>query len=319
VIRVDVIIQAIRTSTSPQTHNQTLLLLAAVATQHPEIVLHHVMAIFTFMGANVMRQDDEYSFHVIQQTLEKVIPPLVRSESGDQQTASARVAQAGPVLRVFVDTLSHIPRHRRMALFTTLVRTMGADAYAPAVLSLLLERNVARILKSPGNKTEGPTKETEDTVAFALSLTHSLSASQQIGSVEMLVQYLNKLPAECAAPGEDATMAGNNTAAIVAAASELYIDLAHMNNKQLRTYRLVALDFVHRLLTSRQFMDKLSSVQDAPETNARLSSSTEMLLKAITTLSSQYNLVSALGHLETPVADRAWKQAIQIAYNVLDD
>ncbi|KAJ1898000.1 snoRNA-binding rRNA-processing protein utp10, partial [Coemansia sp. IMI 209127] len=319
VIRVDVIIQAIRTSTSPQTHNQTLLLLAAVATQHPEIVLHHVMAIFTFMGANVMRQDDEYSFHVIQQTLEKVIPPLVRSEPGDHETAAARVARAGPVLRVFVDTLSHIPRHRRMALFTTLVRTMGADAYAPAVLSLLLERNVARILKSTGNKAEGPTKETEDTVAFALSLTHSLSALQQIGSVEMLVQYLHNLPAECAAPGEDATKAGNNAAVIEAAASELYIDLAHMNNKQLRTYRLVALDFVHRLLTSHQFIDKLSSVQDALETNARLSSSAEMLLKAITTLSSQYDQVSALGHLETPVAERAWKQAIQIAYNALDD
>ncbi|KAJ2551041.1 snoRNA-binding rRNA-processing protein utp10, partial [Coemansia sp. RSA 1933] len=196
VIRVDVIIQAIRTSTSPQTHNQTLLLLAAVAAQHPEIVLHHVMAIFTFMGANVMRQDDEYSFHVIQQTLEKVIPPLVRSEPGDLQTEAARVAQAGPVLRVFVDTLSHIPRHRRMALFTTLVRTMGADAYAPAVLSLLLERNVARILKSGGNKAEGPTKETEDTVAFALSLTHSLPALQQIGSVETLVRYINILPDE---------------------------------------------------------------------------------------------------------------------------
>ncbi|KAJ1666898.1 snoRNA-binding rRNA-processing protein utp10 [Coemansia sp. RSA 1646] len=318
VIRVDVIIQAIRTSTSPQTHNQTLLLLAGVATQHPDIVLHHVMAIFTFMGANVMRQDDEYSFHVIQQTLEKVIPPLVRSDPANIQTAAARVAQAGPVLRVFVDTLSHIPRHRRMALFTTLVRTMGADAYAPAVLSLLLERNVARILKSSGNKAEGPTKETEDIVAFALSLTHSLSALQQIGSVETLVQHINIMPTECAVQGEDAAKDGN-AVAIETAASELYIDVANMNNKQLRTYRLVALDFVHRLLTSRQFVDKLNGVQDAPETNAKLSSSTEELLKVIATLGGQYERLSALGHLETSVAERAWKQSIQIAYNALDD
>ncbi|KAJ2546418.1 snoRNA-binding rRNA-processing protein utp10, partial [Coemansia sp. RSA 1933] len=121
----------------------------------------------------------------------------------------------------------------------------------------------------------------------------------------------------CVAPGED----GNNKKAAAAdgAAAELYIDLAHMNNKQLRTYRLVALDFVHRLLTSRQFMDNLGGIQDAPETNARLSSSTEELLKAIATLSGQYDRLSSLGRLETSVAERAWKQAIQLAYNALDD
>ncbi|KAJ2522320.1 snoRNA-binding rRNA-processing protein utp10 [Coemansia sp. RSA 2049] len=318
VIRVDVIIQAIRTSTSPQTHNQTLLLLAAVAAQHPDIVLHHVMAIFTFMGVNVMRQDDEYSFHVIQQTLEKVIPPLVRSDPGSIQTTAARVAQAGPVLRVFVDTLSHIPRHRRMALFTTLVRTMGASSYAPAVISLLLERNVTRILKSGGSKLEGPTKETEDTVAFALSLTHSLTALQQIESAETLVQYINILPAECAVAGVDPSM-DINAAAVEAASSELYIDLIRMNNKQLRTYRLVALDFVHRLLTSRQFTDKLHGIQDTTEINAGLSSSTESLLTVIATLSNQQDKLSSLGHLETEIAQRAWKQSIQLAYNVLDD
>ncbi|KAJ1936451.1 snoRNA-binding rRNA-processing protein utp10, partial [Linderina pennispora] len=106
VVRVDVIVQSIRTSSSPQTHNQTLLLLAAVAVQHPQAVLHHVMAIFTFMGANVLRQDDEYSFRVIHQTLEKVIPPLVKAKPGEQAISKREeVALAGPILRVFVDTL----------------------------------------------------------------------------------------------------------------------------------------------------------------------------------------------------------------------
>jgi U3 small nucleolar RNA-associated protein 10 len=35
----------------------------------PEVILNHVMPIFTFMGANVLRQDDEYSAHVIEQVL----------------------------------------------------------------------------------------------------------------------------------------------------------------------------------------------------------------------------------------------------------
>ncbi|KAJ2737175.1 snoRNA-binding rRNA-processing protein utp10 [Coemansia sp. BCRC 34962] len=281
-MRVDAIVQVIRTSARPQTHNQTLLLLAAVAAMHPQVVLHHVMAIFTFMGANVLRQDDEYSFHVIQQTLERVIPPVVRDGGAEN---------AGPVLRVFVDALSHIPRHRRMALFSTLVRTMGVDAYAPAVVSLLLEKNVRRVL---GRAAEDVGKERDDIVSFALSLTHELPPAQQIGSAEAVVRDLLLLPS-----GEGAED--------VAAGQELFIDVAHMGSRQLRAYRLVALDFAHQLLTGRQFRAQFDRVRATPEINARLSSATSSLLQVITRLNSV-------------AAERAAeKQALQLAYSVLDD
>lgn len=42
-----------------------------------EDLLHKVMSVFTFMGANVMRHDDQYSFHVINRILETVVPALV--------------------------------------------------------------------------------------------------------------------------------------------------------------------------------------------------------------------------------------------------
>lgn len=35
------------------------------------------MSVFTFMGANIMRHDDQYSFHVINRILETVVPALV--------------------------------------------------------------------------------------------------------------------------------------------------------------------------------------------------------------------------------------------------
>lgn len=44
---------------------------------HQEDLLHKVMSVFTFMGANVMRHDDQYSFHVINRILETVVPALV--------------------------------------------------------------------------------------------------------------------------------------------------------------------------------------------------------------------------------------------------
>jgi len=63
--RVDTLIACVRTSTNPQVHNRSLLLLSALAEIVPELILNHVMPIFAFMGANVFRQDDEYSAHVI--------------------------------------------------------------------------------------------------------------------------------------------------------------------------------------------------------------------------------------------------------------
>ena len=63
--RVDTLIACVRTSTNPQVHNRSLLLLSALAEIVPDLILNHVMPIFAFMGANVFRQDDEYSAHVI--------------------------------------------------------------------------------------------------------------------------------------------------------------------------------------------------------------------------------------------------------------
>jgi U3 small nucleolar RNA-associated protein 10 len=67
------LIACVRTSTNPQVHNRALLLLAALAQVVPDLILIHVMPIFTFMGASVLRQDDEYSAHVIEQ----VFPALL--------------------------------------------------------------------------------------------------------------------------------------------------------------------------------------------------------------------------------------------------
>ncbi len=40
--------------------------------------MHNIMPIFTFMGANIMRQDDQYSFQVITKTIDTVIPALIQ-------------------------------------------------------------------------------------------------------------------------------------------------------------------------------------------------------------------------------------------------
>lgn len=66
-IKADLIIDCVRTSESPQVQNTGLLLVAGLATIAPELVLHSVMPIFTFMGSNVLNKDDAYSSLVIDQ------------------------------------------------------------------------------------------------------------------------------------------------------------------------------------------------------------------------------------------------------------
>ena len=65
-LRVDVLVDIIRSSGAPQMSHQALLLLAGLARMAPESVLVNVMPVFTFMGSNVLNRDDSYSFRVIQ-------------------------------------------------------------------------------------------------------------------------------------------------------------------------------------------------------------------------------------------------------------
>ncbi len=55
----------VRATANPQVQQTALLLIADLARVAPELILHSIMPIFTFMGASVLRQDDEYSAYVI--------------------------------------------------------------------------------------------------------------------------------------------------------------------------------------------------------------------------------------------------------------
>ncbi|KAF8439525.1 armadillo-type protein [Terfezia claveryi] len=141
-IRADVLVNCIRSTQSPQVQNRALLLVAALADVAPEVVLHSVMPIFTFMGANVLRQDDEYSAHVIEQTVQRVIPPLVKSLHRQAQASSAFgvVAGVAELVSSFVTAYRHIPVHRRLRLFIKLTDTLGADEFLYVILAMLAEK-----------------------------------------------------------------------------------------------------------------------------------------------------------------------------------
>jgi U3 small nucleolar RNA-associated protein 10 len=64
-VRADLLIDCIRHSPSPQVQNSALLLIANLASWVPELILHNLMPIFTFIGSTLLRQQDDYSAQVV--------------------------------------------------------------------------------------------------------------------------------------------------------------------------------------------------------------------------------------------------------------
>ena len=168
-VRADLLVDCVQKTASPQVQNAALLLISNLASTAPELVLHSVMPIFTFMGSSVLRQNDEYSAHVIKQTIAEVIPPLIaslRKEKGGPVTGAAEL------LLSFVAAYEHVPAHRRKGLYTSLVQTLGPEDFLFAVLGMLADKYGA----------------TESIKAFSVDLASSFSVDVQL---QTAVKYLD--------------------------------------------------------------------------------------------------------------------------------
>ncbi|KAF1954821.1 hypothetical protein CC80DRAFT_475542 [Byssothecium circinans] len=136
-VRADLLVDCIRHSTSPQVQNAALLLISSLASWVPEMILHNLMPIFTFIGSTLLRQQDDYSAHVVDQTISRVVPQLATSLRSKQKNFLAGVAD---LLLSFTAAFEHIPEHRRLKLFAELARTLGPEDALSAVLALLVDR-----------------------------------------------------------------------------------------------------------------------------------------------------------------------------------
>lgn len=132
---MDLLIDCIRHSASPQVQNAALLLIAALASWVPELVLHNLMPIFTFIGSTLLRQEDDYSAHVVDQTVSRVVPQLAASLRAKHKHFLTGVAD---LLLSFIAAFEHTPHHRRLKLFPELARTLGPEDSLPAITALLV-------------------------------------------------------------------------------------------------------------------------------------------------------------------------------------
>ncbi|KAF2011080.1 hypothetical protein BU24DRAFT_399265 [Aaosphaeria arxii CBS 175.79] len=136
-VRADLLVDCIRHSTNPQVQSAALLLIASLASWVPEVVLHNLMPIFTFIGSTLLRQTDDYSAHVVDQTISRVVPQLAESLRKRDKNLITGVAD---LLLSFTAAFEHVPLHRRLRLFSELARTLGPDDSLSAIIALLVDR-----------------------------------------------------------------------------------------------------------------------------------------------------------------------------------
>lgn len=165
----DLLVNCIQKSSSPVVQNAALLLIANLATIAPNLVLHSVMPIFTFMGSSVLRQNDDYSAHVVAQTVKDVVPPLIASLRKGQKNP---ISGATDILVSFTTAYEHIPTHRRLGLFLALVDTLGAKEFLFALIAMLVDRYDAA----------------DELLQFVVDLMNNFSIEVQL---ETLVQLLD--------------------------------------------------------------------------------------------------------------------------------
>lgn len=180
-MRVDILVSCIRSSSSQQVQNRFLLLVANLASLDSDIVLHSVMPIFTFMGANTIRQDDEFSAHVIQQTITQVIPALLSNQK------ESNVGDVDFLLLSFVAAFAHIPRHRRVRLFSTLVKTLGSSFALHSLIFLLGQKYFEA-------KQKRKSVDAKSLLQFAESFFRSFTVSEQFFTIRNFLDLIKLIP-----------------------------------------------------------------------------------------------------------------------------
>uniref|UniRef100_A0A671WPT1 HEAT repeat-containing protein 1 n=1 Tax=Sparus aurata TaxID=8175 RepID=A0A671WPT1_SPAAU len=299
---VELVVQCIRASDMPQTHHHALLLLGTAAAIFPEKVLHNIMPIFTFMGANIMRLDDAYSFRVIDKTVEMVIPALIKvSDGGSSAHVDAVVTR---IMHVFADALPHVPDHRRLPVLAQLVTTLGPARFLWVLMLLLFKRQVHTQMSSKDAALERD-------VDFWISLCCQFEVTDQLTSLISILNFLLQLPDD-KDDGEIKFRLDKNKSET--RMEELIFSVEAHSGKELRHFKFLCVSFMAQLLGSTSFIGKVGDVADGGDVIDE--SLQQLLLEEI--LRYIHSVARCVEENADKPTAKFWRVLLNKAYDVLD-
>ncbi|KAM7370301.1 hypothetical protein PAMP_009861 [Pampus punctatissimus] len=306
---VELVVQCIRASDMPQTHHHALLLLGTVASIFPEKVLHNIMPIFTFMGANIMRLDDAYSFRVIDQTVQMVIPALIQAQRLSDGRSSAHLDEVVTrIAHVFADALPHVPEHRRLPILTQLVTTLGPARFLWVLMLLLFKLHATQTASSDAAL--------EKDVDFWISLCCQFEVTDQLTSLINTLHFLLQLPddKDDVPAKRSVSRRGAKKKNEEETVEELIFSLETHSSKELRHFKFLSVSFMAQLLGSPRFIGKVADGGSAVDES--LQQLQQRLLEEI--LRYIHSVARCVEeNTEKPTA-KFWRVLLNKAYDVLD-
>uniref|UniRef100_A0A671P7D9 HEAT repeat-containing protein 1 n=1 Tax=Sinocyclocheilus anshuiensis TaxID=1608454 RepID=A0A671P7D9_9TELE len=292
---VELVVQCVRMSDMPQTHHHALLLLGALAGIFPEKVLHNIMPIFTFMGSNIMRLDDTYSFQVINKTVQAVIPALIKANEGGSAQSEGHMETVGShIVHVFVDALPHVPEHRRLPILSQLMNTLGPSRFLWVLMLLLFKQHVTQTsVSASGAEKEAVVERDQD---FWTSVCCEFEVKEQLTSIIRILQYLMTLPQD----KEEETV------------SDVIFNMEANSGKDLRHFKFLSVSFMAQLLASDRFVGKVADCEDL----------TESTLQTLHLLEEVLRYIHAVARCVEDNADKPtakfWRALLSKSYDILD-
>lgn len=279
---IETIVQCIRASQNPQTHHHALLVLAHLAQVIPAQVLHHIMAIFTFMGSSVLRHDDSYSYQIIAKIIDTVIPILI--QDNEKETIAK-------VLRVFVDVLLDVPEHRRVPLYKQLLENVGVKDNLYVFLLLVFEAHT--IHGSVKGKNEDPMRRLDIATTFC----HQFPPDSVIHTCIELVKFLKMIPDEF--DNEKFTS---------------FLNIQFKTPKQFRHFKYTLVTFIANLLSSKQFVNQVAELTN--ESVLALETLFKDMVIGILTFIQRISKVAQKN--ENGPQAQYWKILLHHSYDILD-
>lgn len=180
--KFDLIIDCIRNSQSPQVQNKFLLVVAELASLEPKLVLYSIMPFFTFMGTNTIKQDDDFSSMIIQEAISKVIPALIKYGSSINYEIEM-------IFNNFVCAFFHIPKHRHLNLFYSLINIIEAKNSLHIFLFLIGQKYAINLINDKDN-------ESNFILEFSITLLKKFSVQDQLNSFINFLNLWKKIPVE---------------------------------------------------------------------------------------------------------------------------
>ncbi|KAM9425995.1 HEAT repeat-containing protein 1 isoform 2-T2 [Pholidichthys leucotaenia] len=336
---VELVVQCIRTSDVPQTHHHALLLLGTAASIFPEKVLHKLMPIFTFMGDNILRLDDAYSFRVIDKTVEMIIPALIKAHKvSDSGSCSPRVvAVVTRIMHVFVGALPHIPDHRRLPVLTRLVSTLGPVHFLWVLMLLLFDLHATQSTSSSSQKALGDSDTSplvslehqdsaksrqdealERDMDFWISLCCEFDVGDQLSSIIKIINFLQQLPdnkddgaGKCPVGQRGVVKKKKGEEEKV---EELIFSVEAHSSKELRHFKFLSVSFAAQLLAAPSFIGKVAD--GGKEAEALLQPLQQRLLEEV--LHYIHRVARCVEENADKSTAKFWKVLLNTAYNFLD-